>query len=44
MHKFTGGSDGSVPLSTLVFDSSGNLYGTTQAGGNGYGVVFEITP
>jgi len=35
--------DGINPESTLVFDASGNLYGTTYAGGaNGYGTVFEL--
>ena len=29
-----GGSDGSVPLTGLVADSAGNLYGTTTRGGN----------
>jgi uncharacterized repeat protein (TIGR03803 family) len=44
LHRFTGGNDGGVPYSTVVFDSSGNLYGTTNLGGaNGFGVVFEIT-
>jgi uncharacterized repeat protein (TIGR03803 family) len=44
-HDFTGGSDGELPLSSLVFDSSGNLYGTGSLGGaNGDGVVVEITP
>lgn len=38
------------PVSNVVFDSAGNLYGTTsQGGGHGYcnlgcGVVWEITP
>lgn len=44
--------DGFHPLSQLIFDASGNLYGTTQEGGNpqsGYlddntGVVFELSP
>jgi uncharacterized repeat protein (TIGR03803 family) len=44
LHHFTGGGDGEVPYSTLVFDAKGNLYGTTNLGGSGYGVVFEITP
>jgi len=44
VHKFTGGMDGGYPLTNLVFDSKGNLYGTTNLGGTGYGVVFEITP
>jgi len=44
LHRFSGG-DGEVPYSTLVFDSSGKLYGTTNLGGaHGYGVVFEIAP
>jgi hypothetical protein len=44
LYRFTGGSDGANPYSTLVFDASGNLYGTTKAGGaNGYVVVLELT-
>jgi uncharacterized repeat protein (TIGR03803 family) len=38
-------SDGAEPQSNLIFDSAGNLYGTT--GGNygpGYGEVFELSP
>jgi len=30
--------------STLIFDSQGNLYGTTQYGGQGLGDVFELDP
>ena len=47
-------TDGEVPESNLIFDSAGNLYGTTEAGGaydtvyggasNGYGTVFEMSP
>ena len=34
LHRFTGrGSDGIVPLSELIADRSGNLFGTTLAGG-----------
>lgn len=44
LHDFTGGSDGVQPISNVVFDVSGNLYGTTLGGGSGYGVVWEITP
>jgi uncharacterized repeat protein (TIGR03803 family) len=37
------GSDGSNPLSGLIMDSSGNLYGTTEFGGaHGSGVIFEL--
>lgn len=46
LHNFSeNGKDGYAPEAGLVFDSSGNLYGTTEAGGaaNG-GTVFEITP
>jgi uncharacterized repeat protein (TIGR03803 family) len=40
-----GGMDGAGPQAGLVFDNTGNLYGTTVGGGvyNG-GVVFELTP
>jgi uncharacterized repeat protein (TIGR03803 family) len=45
IYQFSGGADGEFPLSTLVMDGSGNLYGTTIGGGNvGHGVVFELTP
>lgn len=47
-------ADGSQPWSGLVFDSAGNLYGTTYLGGIGIlncdkfrqscGVVYELTP
>jgi uncharacterized repeat protein (TIGR03803 family) len=50
LHLFTGGADGSEPQG-LLFDSAGNLYGTTQRGGNlsgcegyGCGVVFKLSP
>lgn len=46
--------DGKGPYGGLVFDASGNLYGTTSAGGgtlgcdygsyNGCGTVFQLTP
>ena len=37
------GNDGSFPLSGLIADSAGNLYGTTNGGNSIYGSVFEIT-
>lgn len=45
LHSFTGGStNGATPLSGVVRDSSGNLYGTTEYGGtNNAGVLYKIT-
>lgn len=37
------GSNGAQPLSGLIFDKLGNLYGTTSAGGLGGGVVFRLS-
>ncbi len=38
-------TDGINPNASLVFDASGDLYGTTYAGGaSGYGTVFEMVP
>jgi uncharacterized repeat protein (TIGR03803 family) len=45
LHHFGTGADGDSPYSSLVFDSGGNLYGTTWKGGYGSsGTVFELTP
>lgn len=46
LHSFNGnGIDGTNPYSALVFDNSGNLYGTTRAGGSdNVGTVFELKP
>jgi len=54
LHSFARGSDGVGPLAPLIADASGNLYGTTVAGGNGpcsmaffgagCGTVFEYLP
>jgi len=45
LHDFTGGSDGGYPLSNVIFDTTGNFYGTASTGGShGDGVVWEITP
>jgi len=40
-----GGNNGYVPIGGVTLDASGNLYGTTAAGGAyGWGNVWEITP
>ena len=45
LYSFAGETDGSFPLGSLIFDTSGNLYGTTMEGGSlGYGTVFKLTP
>ncbi|MBZ5597924.1 MAG: hypothetical protein LAN83_06345 [Acidobacteriia bacterium] len=47
IHQFTGGDDGSNPVASLVFDQSGNLYGTTsdwQGIAVGNGAVFQLQP
>src|SRR5271167_2677519 len=45
LYSFTGGSDGATPVfGDVIFDSSGNLYGTTLFGGTySSGTVFELT-
>jgi uncharacterized repeat protein (TIGR03803 family) len=42
VHNFTGGTDGSTPLSGLTLDRAGNLYGNTSTGALGYGGVFKL--
>ena len=45
LHNFTNTPDGSSPLGSLAVDSRGNLYGTTQNGGDyGLGTVFKLVP
>jgi len=42
LYSFTGLADGGVPTPGSTRDTSGNLYGTTQAGGLGGGVVYKL--
>lgn len=49
IYRFQGSSDGAFPEAGVIFDSAGNLYGTTSTGGNlscdsgfGCGAVFEL--
>jgi uncharacterized repeat protein (TIGR03803 family) len=46
LHNFIrNGTDGVIPFAGLIFDTAGNLYGTTEGGGDyGKGTVFELTP
>ncbi len=53
LYRFLGGNDGRGPNPGLIFDSAGNLYGTTQAGGanscpsaptSTCGTIFELSP
>jgi uncharacterized repeat protein (TIGR03803 family) len=44
LYSFGKGTDGTIPVAGVTRDSSGNLYGTTSAGGaHGYGTVFQLT-
>lgn len=51
LHAFKGGTDGAGPLGGVVLDGAGNLYGTTQLGGDltacppsGCGTVYKVDP
>jgi len=45
LHTFASGPDGQYPSSPLIFDTQGNLYGTTCSGGTyGWGTIFKVTP
>ncbi len=44
IYSFTGKSDGMNPLGGLIFDSAGNLYGTTSRGASGSGTIFTLIP
>jgi len=43
LYNFTGVDDGGNPECSLIADSAGNFYGTTEAGGtNNFGTVFKL--
>jgi uncharacterized repeat protein (TIGR03803 family) len=44
LYSFQEGSDGNSPISNLVADTVGNLYGTTSEGGLGRGTIFKLSP
>ncbi len=44
LYSFTAGKDGNSSIGNLVFDTAGNLYGTTSEGGaGGVGTIFKLT-
>ena len=45
LYNFTGENDGGGPEGGVIFDNSGNLYGSTASGGSGnQGTLFELSP
>lgn len=42
LYSFTGKNGDCCPSSALTFDAAGNLYGTTQYGGIGFGTAYRI--
>jgi len=52
LHSFTGASDGAYPITGVILDHAGNLFGTTTSGGDlkcqpkygGCGTLFKIAP
>lgn len=53
LYVFLGGTDGAAPMTPLIRDAAGNLYGSTTEGGNGNchnlgqsgcGTIFELSP
>ena len=43
LHAFSGSSDGEEPQSSLILDTSGNLYGSTTSGGaETQGTIFKV--
>ena len=45
IHTFGAPGDGAQPLHNVIFDASGNLYGTTSSGGaNNNGTLYQLVP
>ena len=47
VHRFPGGTEGDHPNGGVVFDKSGNLYGTTFYGGDAQcqcGLIYQLSP
>jgi hypothetical protein len=44
LHRFSDGADGLGPMSSLTFDSSGNVCGTALGGSTHRGIVFRLKP
>jgi uncharacterized repeat protein (TIGR03803 family) len=44
IYSFQTENDGNSPISNLVRDAAGNLYGTTSEGGLGSGIIFKLSP
>jgi uncharacterized repeat protein (TIGR03803 family) len=45
LHSFDGAADGGVPVTPLIIDTAGNLYGTATADGANFGgTAFELSP
>jgi uncharacterized repeat protein (TIGR03803 family) len=46
LHAFQGGAGGDLPYAGVVMDTAGNLYGTTDGGGqaSGCGVIYKLAP
>jgi uncharacterized repeat protein (TIGR03803 family) len=48
LHSFSGGAGGCIPIAGVIADSAGNLYGTTNGGGDsgcatgGCGLVYKL--
>jgi uncharacterized repeat protein (TIGR03803 family) len=45
LHSFDGNGEGGVPVTSMIVDTAGNLYGTATGGGSNFGgTAFELSP